>query len=498
MTRSDRVGGVKNLYRKRTKGLIKHWDFILLDILCMQAAFVASFWLFHGFHNPYRIQAFQYQAIVLFLSQLLITAFAKNYGGILRRKRFDELLAIFQYILGTVLLAILFMFLTHNSAIASRLQIGFTAVFFLLFDFIARHLNKLRVIRSSEGEKGKRSLVLFTSAKLVDEALEKLYITDSYRDFTVSQIVLLDGEAGEMPGRPAIPISTLSDRTLREIGHDWVDEAFILQSNDMVFPSSLMDDLMTMGITVSYTMAAVNNDKWPNTDVKKLGEYKVLTNAVRIAAGWELAAKRLMDIVGGVVGCILTGVIFLFVAPLIYAADPGPVIFTQERIGENGKRIRIHKFRSMYLDAEKRKAELMSENKVKDGMMFKLDDDPRIIGSEKKDRNGRPRGIGNFIRSTSLDEFPQFFDCLIGNMSLVGWRPCTLEEWEKYDLKHRIRASMKPGISGPWQVSGRSEITDFDEVVKLDREYIEKWNLLLDIKILLKTVVVVLKCRGAE
>ena len=97
-----------------------------------------------------------------------------------------------------------------------------------------------------------------------------------------------------------------------------------------------------------------------------------------------------------------------------------------------------------------------------------------------------------------MDEFPQFFDVLVGNLSLVGWRPCTIEEWEKYNLKHRIRASMKPGITGMWQVSGRSEITDFEEVVRLDREYIEKWNLLLDLRILLKTVVVVLAGRGAE
>ena len=132
------------------------------------------------------------------------------------------------------------------------------------------------------------------------------------------------------------------------------------------------------------------------------------------------------------------------------------------------------------------------------GLMFKMDDDPRIIGSEKKDKNGRPKGIGNFIRRTSIDEFPQFINVVMGNMSLVGWRPCTKNEWEQYNLEHRSRAGMKPGITGMWQVSGRSEITDFDEVVKLDQEYIENWSLLLDMKILLKTVCVVVKGQGAE
>ena len=138
----------------------------------------------------------------------------------------------------------------------------------------------------------------------------------------------------------------------------------------------------------------------------------------------------------------------------------------------------------------------MERNRM-EGLMFKMDDDPRIIGSEKKDRNGKPMGIGNFIRRTSLDEFPQFYDCLIGNLSMVGWRPATVDEWNRYTPQHRIRASMKPGITGLWQVSGRSKITDFDEIVRLDREYIENWSLTLDLKILIKTVVAVFLRDGA-
>ena len=150
------------------------------------------------------------------------------------------------------------------------------------------------------------------------------------------------------------------------------------------------------------------------------------------------------------------------------------------------------------MDAEERKKALMEQNKISDGMMFKMDDDPRIIGSEKKDKNGNPRGIGNFIRRTSLDEFPQFFNVLKGDMSLVGTRPPTLDEWEKYDLHHRVRMSIKPGITGLWQISGRSDITDFEEVVRLDREYIQNWSIWLDFKILFKTVGVVLRHEGAE
>ena len=140
----------------------------------------------------------------------------------------------------------------------------------------------------------------------------------------------------------------------------------------------------------------------------------------------------------------------------------------------------------MDLDAEERKKELMARNKIADGLMFKMDDDPRII-----------KGIGHFIRDYSIDELPQFINVLRGEMSLIGTRPPTVEEYEKYDYHHKVRLAIKPGITGMWQVSGRSNITDFEEVVKLDASYITNWTLGLDFKILLKTVKVVLQRDGA-
>ena len=290
----------------------------------------------------------------------------------------------------------------------------------------------------------------------------------------------------------------MGNQAVEDLIHGWVDEVFLLQPDGVAFPTRFLDSLVQMGIQVSYTMAAVSESDWFATEIGRVGPYKVLTSSVRFISAGQYIVKRLIDIVGGIVGCAITGVLCLFVGPAIYLKSPGPIFFTQERVGQNGKPFRMHKFRSMYLDAEKRKADLMAQNKIADGMMFKMDDDPRIIGSEKKNRKGRPAGIGNFIRNTSIDEFPQFYDVLRGRMSLVGWRPCTMAEWEKYDMQHRIRASMKPGLTGMWQVSGRSNITDFDEVVRLDRYYIENWSLGLDLKILLKTVVIVIRGSGAE
>lgn len=204
-----------------------------------------------------------------------------------------------------------------------------------------------------------------------------------------------------------------------------------------------------------------------------------------------------MDILAGIVGCLATVIIFIFVAPCIFIASPGPIFFSQTRVGQNGKQFKMYKFRSMYLDAEERKKDLMDQNKVSDGRMFKMDFDPRIIGNKILPDGTHKTGIGEFIRKTSLDEFPQFFNVLKGDMSLVGTRPPTVDETKLYDLHHYARLAIKPGITGMWQISGRSDITDFEEVVRLDKEYIENWNPVLDIKILLKTFGVVLNKKGS-
>ena len=221
--------------------------------------------------------------------------------------------------------------------------------------------------------------------------------------------------------------------------------------------------------------------------VEEFAGYTVLSTSMHIVTPRQIFMKRVMDICGGLVGCLITGIITLFIAPVIKIKSPGPVFFSQIRVGKNGRPFKIYKFRSMYMDAEERKKELMEKNNIKDGLMFKMDDDPRII-----------KGIGHFIRKTSLDEFPQFWNILKGDMSLVGTRPPTVDEWEKYELHHRKRLAIKPGLTGMWQVSGRSEITDFEEVVELDTQYISDWSLALDLKILLKTVMVVLQGSGAK
>lgn len=195
--------------------------------------------------------------------------------------------------------------------------------------------------------------------------------------------------------------------------------------------------------------------------------------------------KRTLDIIGGLVGSIIAAILYVIVGIAIKIDSPGPVIFAQERIGKNGRHFKMYKFRSMYQDAEARKAALMKENEM-NGLMFKMKDDPRITR------------VGKFIRKTSIDEFPQFFNVLRGDMSLVGTRPPTVGEFEQYENYHKRRLSMKPGITGLWQVSGRSDITDFEEVVRLDCEYIDNWSFKKDLQILVKTVGAVFTHKGSE
>ncbi len=192
----------------------------------------------------------------------------------------------------------------------------------------------------------------------------------------------------------------------------------------------------------------------------------------------KLLLKRLIDLVGATVGVGINLLLFPFIALAIKLDSPGPIFFCQTRVGENGRHFSLYKYRSMSQDAEARKQELMTQNEL-NGAVFKLTNDPRVTR------------VGNFLRKTSLDELPQFWNVLVGNMSLVGTRPPTPDEVKVYDLHHHRRLSIKPGITGLWQVSGRNKISNFDEIVKLDTEYIDQWSLWLDCKILSKTLMVI-------
>lgn len=261
-----------------------------------------------------------------------------------------------------------------------------------------------------------------------------------------------------------------------------LDQIYIIQKHgeELPFTQQYVDICIDMGVTVRLVVDFYKRRR-AYSYVSTVGTYPVITYHTISLNTYEMAIKRLMDIIGGMVGILLFSPVMLMTAVAIKLDSPGPVIFKQTRVGQNGRNFKIYKFRSMYIDAEERKKELMAQNEIAGGVMFKMKDDPRITK------------VGRVIRKFSIDELPQFFNVVGGSMSLVGTRPPTLDEVEKYERKQWRRISIKPGITGMWQVNGRSKIDNFDDIVEMDVEYIDNWSLMSDIKIILKTFIVLLK-----
>ena len=193
-------------------------------------------------------------------------------------------------------------------------------------------------------------------------------------------------------------------------------------------------------------------------------------------------AKRALDVLGAIVGLAITGIIAIPVAIAMQLDDPGSIFFSQTRCGFDGQPFKIWKFRSMIAEADRQKH--LVENKAT-GHIFKNENDPRITK------------VGCFLRRTSLDEFPQFWNVFKGDMSLVGTRPPTVEEVAMYDDHHFQRLKVKPGITGEWQVRGRSEVLDFEDIVRMDLNYQKKWSFFYDINLIARTIAVVLARKGA-
>ena len=481
------------MYRKDSTGWIKHVDFIILDLICLQVAFVLAYALSGYGANPYQLILYRNMAVFMEVADLVVLFAMGTLKNVLKRGYYKDFVITAQHgvILGACLL--LYLFMLQEGQQYSRLALVLNIIIYMLLTYLVRELWK-HLLRKKMEDGENRSLLLVVTADVASAVVESMK-EHNYARYKISGIAVIDKE---MIGRhiDGIKVVANMDNAAEYVCKEWIDEVLIVTSGVVPYPRELIEQFTETGVTVHLNLAKVKSVPGKKQFVERVGDYTVLTTSINYASTRDLMLKRLMDIAGGLVGCLITGILFIFVAPAIYIASPGPIFFAQERVGKNGKRFKMYKFRSMYMDAEERKAELMSQNKM-DGLMFKMDYDPRIIGSEKKDKNGNPKGIGNFIRKTSLDEFPQFWNVLKGDMSLVGTRPPTVDEWEQYELHHRSRMSIKPGITGMWQASGRSDITDFEEVVKLDTEYIENWTIGLDIKILLKTVTSVLKSEGS-
>ncbi len=459
----------------------------------MQLSFVLMYAITKHTGFIYNEENYQIQTAVFFVVQVALGLFSPAYDRIFTRSMYDELKSLLLNIALILLLSGAFILMTQTPVKNKELLI--VAGLYFDINFFFRQANKARHLRKGLP---KRKIAIITSGGKVYSVVRRLRENNTNSDHELSCVILLDDAPAEKYDALGVPVFyAFGEMILEKISRLWIDDAFVLLEENAAYPKKLMENLLYMGITIHTSLSVLDNFSFAQVGVEELGGFKVITNSIKFVSDSAMFLKRFVDILGGLAGTIGTLLLTLVIGPLIYIKDPGPIFFAQKRIGLNGRVFKMYKFRSMYKDAEKRKAELMEKNKIQGGLMFKMDDDPRIIGSEKKGRDGKPKGIGNFIRNTSIDEFPQFFNVLKGDMSLVGTRPPTLDEWNQYDPRHRVRMSVKPGITGMWQVSGRSKITDFEQVVALDQKYIDNWSVWLDFQILIKTVQVVLQHEGA-
>ena len=483
--RKDWKGGTVLMNERNKPGWLKHLDFYALDFIELIAAYFVSYAIRHGSIKGYLTGAlvdpfYRVEPIALVVCWILVMLATQPFHGVLRRSFLEEIIAVLKHAAAIVIANIIYMFATQQGTIISRLMFLYMTVIYVLLALAIRTIRKWQIRRHMEKSK-RGSLVVMTTPERAGAVLA--HLKDNMLGYAIAKMILI----GKTPAKEAIDY----------LQHNWVDEVLIVLPEKAAVPQEILTEIAQMGITVHRAFVEDGSIGWGYQQIEKFGGYTVISSGVREVPFYQIFFKRLMDILGGLVGSIITVFLMLFVGPAIYIKSPGPIFFKQTRIGKNGKKFKMYKFRSMYLDAEDRLKDLMEQNKMQ-GLLFKMDDDPRIIGSEKKDKDGKPAGIGNFIRRTSIDEFPQFFNVLKGDMSLVGTRPPTVNEWEQYSSEHRFRMGIKPGITGIWQTSGRNDITNFDEVIEMDREYIENWTIGMDIRLLLKTVLVVLKHEGAE
>lgn len=478
------------MYYKKTVSWIKHLDFELIDIVCMEVSFFLAYILRHDFTVYYMRDAYTKMGLNLFVINLAAVLVMQSYKGILVRNKWQEITAVFKHVTVVQLCFLLYEYMVKEADVLSRAVFMLSWGFSLVTCYFTRVVWKKIIRKKIVAESTKTQMLVLTSENNLVACMDAI-VQKEWLDFEISRIAVIE-ENSVLTNAYGVPVISGKDAIIEYIRQEVVDEVFVDRFESRTELCEWVDLFLAMGVTVHVSMGFLP-EHLPNKIINQIGNSNVITSSIRVATPWESACKRVMDIAGGIVGLMLTGVAYIFVAPLIKKASPGPVFFKQKRVGKNGRTFYIYKFRSMYMDAEERKKELMKYNEMQ-GLMFKMENDPRIIGSEK----GPGKGIGNFIRRTSIDELPQFWNILKGDMSLVGTRPPTVNEYEQYELHHKVRLSAKPGLTGMWQVSGRSDITDFEEIVKLDSEYIENWSLKLDIKIIFKTIKVVLDRKGSK
>ncbi|KNY26602.1 sugar transferase [Pseudobacteroides cellulosolvens] len=448
-----------------------------VDIIVITLTFVISYLITKQYTNLLGIKEYFWILIVYIPVWLFLMGNANIYEKIVFYN-YDKILRVvlFSAIISDLFLAAMMFFIKEN-LFSRGLYVVFCIIivltlliekFLYKYSAMEKHMNLQRV---------SRVIIVGTPrvAKKFTEYVERSKININILGYVRAKNKPLKGhtELGVIEDLESIIKDNAVDEVIFALPKDYLGEVekYVLMCEEMGLTVRMILDLYDLKIAKTY--------------ISNVGTLPMLTFDTVSLNQAQLFLKRLMDIVGASIGILLTSIVALFTVAAIKLESLGPAIFAQNRVGLNGRTFKLYKFRSMCVDAEAKKDELQKFNQVEGGLMFKMKNDPRITK------------VGGFIRKTSIDELPQFLNVLKGEMSLVGTRPPTIDEVSKYENYQRRRISIKPGMTGMWQVSGRSSIMDFDEVVRLDTKYIDEWSIFLDIKIILKTVLVVFKKRGA-
>ena len=364
-------------------------------------------------------------AVFMEVADLVVLFAMGTLKNVLKREGYKDFVITVQHgvILGAIIL--LYLFMLQEGQRYSRLALILNIIIYILLTYLVREIWKY-LLRKRMNDGDNRSLLLVVSANVADSVVKSMK-ENNYARYRISGVAVIDKD---MTGRYIEGVKVVANmkNAAEFVCKEWIDEVLIVTSGIVPYPGELIEQFMETGVTVHLNLAKVQSVTGKKQFVEKVGNYTVLTTSINYASTRDLMLKRMADIVGGLAGCLITGILFIFIAPAIYIASPGPIFFAQERVGKNGKRFKMYKFRSMYMDAEERKAELMKDNKMGDGKMFKLDFDPRVIGNKILPDGTHKTGIGDFIRRTSIDEFPQFFNVLKGDMSIIGTRPPLISE----------------------------------------------------------------------
>jgi exopolysaccharide biosynthesis polyprenyl glycosylphosphotransferase len=458
---------------------------LFLDIGCMIVSFLLATWVrYGGITHEWMNNLYGWTFIILISLYIAIYYIYDTNYMLFQRGFFDELIVIIKNNLLLMVTSTVVLFILKEGSSLSRL---FFFCFFILnicFTYIVRQYYKVLLLAYYKTSSSSKKIMIITTFDQAREVLRRMRSEEIW-EYEVTNLTIIDQNIiGQ--NIDGIEVKANLDNMFEVAKEQVLDGVFLHIPSDLSLQFDIENTIVkfeNMGVTVNlsiYTFGLNIHEKI----VQEMGGYHVLTFSSKIFSESQLHLKRMLDIIGGLVGCFLTAIAIIFIAPAILIESPGPIIFSQIRVGKNGRRFRIYKFRSMYMDAEERQKGLLKENEMS-GLMFKMNNDPRITK------------VGKFIRKTSIDELPQFYNILRGDMSLVGTRPPTVTEFLQYEGRHKRRLALRSGLTGLWQVSGRSDITDFEEVVKLDLEYIDNWSLMMDIRILIKTIWVVVFDKGS-